>query len=875
MGALIRRFLALIRRNRLERDLDDELAFHLAMREAEHVNQGVPPAQATKAARRQLGNVLLLKEQTREVWRFAWLEIALQDARFAIRGFRQSPVFTLAAILTIAVGTGATTAIFTVAFGILWRPLPYKEPQSLVLIQAVPHPLSGQSSSLGRFAAPELTDWIERTRTFQSLAIASEDLFAVRSESGLETVLGSYVSERFFETLGQPFALGRPLGDRQVPEVVVSHRFWRRRLAADPQAVGRDIQLNGRTFTICGVTRPDFQFPTDSSDIWTSLDSAAPTVMGDRRARYFSVIARLKPGVTLDDARVDAERVAQSLAVDYPESRKGFSATAISLLDHLTGRVRPPLLLLLTAVSLVLCVACANVANLLLVRQASRSREIAVRVALGASRSRLVRQSLAEAAMLALAGAMGGVAVAYTLVAVLLRLQPESLVGVRPDALLPRMDAIRIDSDVTFFAFAAAALVALLATVGPAVHFGGRDPARDLKSAAQNATRGRGVQRLRSSLVIAELAICLVLLVGAGLLGRSFVQLLRTDRGFTTDRVVTIELNVAMGRTLSNPRQIALAEELVRRVRRLPNVEAVGAAGMLPLRGVRMVFLFRPYGSIIDERFGMVNPTPEYFQALGIPLLKGRLFSESDGPSSPPVMILGASMARRFFGSDDALGKTLPYDGAPTIVGVVGDVKYGGLQDAPGETIYRPFAQYPFRNMFVVIRTTGDPLALASDIRTAIHGLDPEIMLGPVRTLDAIVSETFAQPRFRTVILGAIASVALILAAVGLYGVVAYSVSQRTAEIGVRMALGARATHVVMMVMRQSVGFALAGAAIGSVVAYVLSRTLEQFLYGISPADATSYGVAAGFLAVVVVAATYVPARRATKVDPLVALRCE
>jgi putative ABC transport system permease protein len=801
------------------------------------------------------------------------------EIRFAARRLWRSPGFTVATVLTLALGVGATTAIFSIAYGVLLKPLPYADPPSLVVVQALPGPSAAAPAGERRFSAPELADWVARGQAFESHAFFSEDVFGVTGATGLETVLGSYVSGEFFETLGQPLALGRPLAGETAPEAVVSHRFWRTQLGRRPDVLGRPIRVNDRLFTIVGVAAPDFALPSGNADLWIPSAFLRPAVAdaGARRTRRYRCVARLKPGVSLEQARADTARVARSLAADYPKSNRGVGATVAPLGEYLTGSVRPALLVLLAAVGLALLVACANVANLLLLRSASRSREIAVRAALGASRRRLAMPLLAEGALLALAGATAAVAVAHGSVAVLLWLQPEALVGVRSDDLLPRAETIRIDAAVLLFALAASLGMTLLATLAPAIQSARRDPGCALQSTTRVQTGAPAARRFRSALVVVELAVSVVLLVGAGLLARSFVQLLRTDVGAATDRVVTLEMNLAMGRTLSNPRQIELAELLLERIGRLPGVEAAGVSSMLPLRGPRMRFAFRSAG----DRDGpiqdvwMVNPTPGYFQALGIPLLSGRLFSDSDGAASPPVMILSAGMARRFFGTADPIGRSLPYNDAPMIVGVVGDVRYGRLDEMPHETLYRPFAQQPFRNIFLAARTAGDPAHVVRDLRSAIHAADPDITIGPVRTLDAIVSDVLAQPRFRAVTLAAVAGLALALAALGLYGVIAWSVSQRTAEIGVRMALGARPSNVMMMVIRDGAGLALAGTGIGIAAAHVLSRALESVLYGVAPTDALSYVSASGFLLIVVVVATWVPARRASRVDPVVALRAD
>jgi putative ABC transport system permease protein len=878
--ARLRSFLfALLRRRRLERDMEQEWQGHLDARVDALVASGVSRAEAERRARIEFGDPVRWKEQGREARGLGWIQDLSGDVQYGVRQMRRAPAFTAVVIATLALGIGANTAIFSVVYGVLLRPLPYKDPDTLVFIQTRDR-LTGRVNPSG-FSGPDLRDWTERTSAFDSLALCSRDIFALETENGFETVSGASVSEHFFSILGVPMAIGRPLSDAKAPESVISDRVWRHSFGRDPHVVGRRVRLNAQLYTIVGVARADFELPADNRrsigappeapGLWAPM-GPAPTVE-DRRFRYYQFIARLRTGMTLAQARSDTETAGHSIAADYPRAGQGFDPVVTRVPDELTGAVRPALLLLMGAVCLVLLVACANVANLLLTRQSSRTREIAIRVSLGASRLRLMRQLLVEASLLALLGGLAGVLLATSMVKGLIWLEP---------AEVPRLAAIWIDVPVLVFALGVSTLAALLAGAAPVVQLMTRDVGITLRPSGQTHTVRRGARRLRSALVIAELAMSLMLLVGAVLLARSFVNLLRTEIGATPDQVVTVDLNLAMGRTLSAARQIQLTDQLIERIRAVPGIQAVGAANGLPPNRTRMSFEFEMAdvrdGTPGPRRLNLLNPTADYFSALGIPLLRGRLFQGADGPTAQRVVIVSVGAARDLFGTLDVVGRSLPIGPkrAPVpIVGVVGDVKYRGLDVAAPQTLYMPFAQYPFRNMTLVVRTSGDPRLVATNLEHAIHAVDREITRGPARTLDDVVSDAVAQPRFRTAVLSAIASLALILAGVGVYGVVAYAVAQRTVEIGVRMALGATASQVMGIVLRESLTLAVAGAALGSGGAYLGTRTLTAFLYGVTPTDAPSFGVAAASLVGLTMLASWVPARRATHVDPVLALRYE
>jgi putative ABC transport system permease protein len=616
-------------------------------------------------------------------------------------------------------------------------------------------------------------------------------------------------------------------------------------------------------------TRRSLGAPAERPDVWAPGE--LQTSFGDRNQRFYQLLGRLKGGISAAEVQPLVEGVATSIATDYPIAGQRWEPVVITLSDELTGAIRPVLWVFLGAVGLVLLLACANVANLLLARQSSRRREMGIRMALGASRGQLAAQQLSEAGLLAAFGGLAGLAIAFGAIRALRLLEP---------GVLPRLEAIRVDLPVALFALVAASLAAFLAAAAPVAQIWTAKP-DSLRPAAVAHSTNQATRRMRSALVVVQLAVCLTLLVGAALLARSFVNLLRTDVGIATHRAVAVELNLAMGRPLSTAGQIALTKRLLERVRTIPGVTAVGAANALPPNRSRMVVEFswtdQATSASSLRRLDLVNPTPEYFAALGIPLLAGRFFTDADHASAARVGILSASAARALFGDQDPIGELLPTrKGAPdTVVGVVGDVKYGGLEASARETLYLPFEQYPFRNMTLVARASGDPRFLTTTIERALHEVDREITRGSARTLEEVMSEAAVQPRFRTALLSAIAGLALLLGAVGLYGVVSYAISRRTVEIGVRMALGATDSRVMLMVLKEILALALAGVVLGTVGAVSLTRSIEAYLFEVAPTDTWSFVLAVGALVLVALMATYAPVRRATRISPITALRTD
>ncbi|MXY26239.1 MAG: ABC transporter permease [Acidobacteria bacterium] len=864
-------------RGRVDRDLSRELALHVELETRENLEQGMAPEDAARAARVSLGNVPLIREDARAVWGWRWLDAAVRSLTQGFRSFRRTPGFSFVAMGVLAIGIGLNTAIFSVVYGLLMRPLPYPDPDSIVVIH-MRDPRTGNTTS--GFSWLDLGDWVTRSRSFDGLALSQGNLAALDGDAGYERFDGWTVSGAFFEIFGNPLLIGRGPTDPRLPEAVISHGLWQGRFDSDPAVLDRPITVNGDTYTIVGVARPDFRVPTavpSASLIAAGAALAAPDVWfpvrpsENRRSRSTHLVGRLRPGVTLAQAQDDAGAVARAIAAEHSPGRSA-EPVVTPLPEHASGALRLPLLLLFGAVGMVLLVACANVTALLLARQASRTQELLVRKAIGASRTHLFVESVAGALCLAGVAGLIGVALAHGS-AWLVR--TTGVLGPVPES------AVRVDAPVMVFAVAisiGAALFAGLLAAAPILRsdtgpLGGMTWAR--------GSEGRQARRLRAGVVTAQIAISVVLVVGTALLSRSFARLIGTDLGVATGRVMSVQINLTMGRTLESAERAALTERVIARVAALPPVEAVGAANGLPPNQTRMAFYFEDEAATLgvprEHRLTLLNPTAGYFNALGIPLLRGRFFSARDTADSPPVVILSEAGARRLFGTIDVVGQVLPTtsDRKPAVVGVVGDVRYGGVAAPPPDAIYQPFGQMPFQHMNLVVRTAGNPLDLAGGVRAAVHEVDREITVDSAHLLDDLVAESVATPRFRALLLGSLALLALGLASFGLAGVITYSVARRTPEIAIRMALGARAPAVLALVMREGLLLAVAGVAVGLAGAFVLTRTLESFLYEVAPTDGVSFVAAAGCLLLVAMAAAYLPARRATRVDPMAALRME
>jgi len=799
----------------------------------------------------------------------------LQDLRFGLRQLVRTPGFTAVAVLTLALGIGANAAMFSVVYGVLLRPLPYAEPDALVRVHQV-SPEFGIDR--GPVSAVDVDDWIARERSFSGMAgffTAGGIITGLADPIEIRT---TYVTEGFFDLFGVPMQLGRPLLEEDSREmrrsVVVSDRLWHTTFGGDPEAVGRSLRLDGETYTVVGVFPADFRFPEPDVDAWRPFSLLTPDQIGPRVRdnRLLSVVARLDAGIGLTRAQEDMRSIAVSLAEEHPATNAQWNDVAVrSLRSEVVGDVNRALIVVLGVVGFILLIACANLANLLLARGATRSREFAIRTALGAGRLRLVRQLLTESAVLALVGGALGLVLALWGV--------QAVVGLGGET-LPRVESIAIDARVLGFTFILSLVTALLFGLVPAFRAAGSKPQESMKEG--RGTIGSRGGRLRSGLVVAEVAAAMVLVVGAGLMARSFLELRNVDPGFDQERTLAVSLrlnlsDVAAEETVSHILQ--RREELVERLGALPGVTDAGVINTLPLRGEGEAFEFtRPDAPVdgVSLRADARYVSPGYIRAMGIPLLRGELLPDEVAALPIPIHVSEAT-ARRYWPGEDALGQVvLARDIEFVVTGIVGDVRQIGLDLEPAPAVYLPQAVGPRIATTVILRTEGvDPLALAGPARLAIREIDPNQPIQAVVTLRDVMGESVAQDRLFTLMFALFGGLALSLAAIGIYGVLAYTVSQRTSEIGIRMALGARAGDVVRMVLGSGLLLVGGGIVIGTGAALLLTRVLESQLYEVAPTDPLTFIVVPVAMLGVALVASYLPVRRATRVDPLIAITGE
>jgi len=897
-GEIIQRLASLRLAPTREAEIVEELAQHLEDRYQELLAGGAAPTQAYRTALEELSDNQWLVQELRRVEHSMTSEPVVlgtrggknlmadlwQDLRYGLRMLAKIPGFTAVAMLTLALGIGANTAIFSMVNAVLLRPLPYSEPDRLVRVVSV----RLRDGADDNVSYPDFVDWRARNHVFEGLAVFRTGGFTL---TGMGTALrlnGAVVSAELFKLLRVAPSLGRPfLPEEDKPgavsgtdAVILSHGLWQSQFGTDPSVLGRTIKLNGKSFTVVGVSPPGFQFPiqTDVPDLWTTIavDGAGKeSMITQRGAHYLDVIARLKPGVTLPHAQAEMSTIVSNLNKQYPENYPR-AAKVVPELGEMVKDVLPALLILLGAVGCVLLIACANVANLLLARGTARQREIAIRSALGASRGRVIRQVLTESIVLSSLGGALGLLLGVGGMGLLTRLIPGEI---------PRLSEISLDLRLLAFAAMVSLVTGILFGLAPAVQGSKSDLTEALKEGGRGSSEGVHRSRIRSTLVVGELAVAMVLLVAASLLIQSLSCLERVDPGFDPRNVLTFGVHVPA--TYSDAQGLAFFRQVVAGIGSLPGVRTASAAVPLPLSGDEMDTSFEIEGRPVAKAkrpttiFNLVEP--RYFATMGIPLMRGRDFTPGDDLKARPVVIVSETLAKRFFPDQNPIGQHIkpgisngyPADPMREIVAVVTDVKQASMAENASAEVYVPLAQCPNNSMLVVVRTQTDPMSIVAAAREKVKTLDKDVPIFAVKTLDEYVGESMAQARFNARLLGIFAGLALALAVVGIYGVISYSVTQRTHEIGVRVALGAGLGDVLKLVVGQGLRLALVGMAVGMVVALPATRLLRAMLFSVRPTDLTTFLLVSLVLFAATLLATYIPARRASKVDPVVALRYE
>ena len=921
----------LLSRRRIYSDLSEEIQEHLEEKIDELVASGASREEATYAARREFGNATLIEERGREVWSWSWLETLGQDVRYGFRQLRRNPGFTIIAVLTLALGIGANTAIFSVVNAVVLRPLPYSHSDRLVWIAESIPALKSEAATGGDYV-----DWKDQNHTLDRIA-AYDTVYrdSLREGSGSgggsadfnltgrgtpARVHGAFVNASFFATLGVEPQLGRAFTENEDqpsgPHVVVlMHSFWQQYFGSDAHVLGQTVNLDAAPYTVIGVMPASFRFPGDSDAqilVPLALNQASERLrIAQRQVR---IIGRLKPGVSLAAARADLDEIrkraqpsggpmlaggggGQGRAMPTPGpggpgGRLRYNTSGppegappaselkvVPLAEHLAGNLRPAMLTLLGAVGLVLLIACANVANLMLTRASARTREVAVRAVLGAGRWRLVRQLLVESVTLAVAGGMAGLLLAAWGVDVIARLIPAGAGGG-----ILAVAAPKVDGNVLLFALAASTFTGILFGLAPAVTVTRSDLAEGLKEGAQVASPGGRRGWLRGALAVAELSLALVLLIGAGLLIKSFYRVLQVNPGFAPERVLTMDLSLTDARYPAPQQKSEFFSQVLRRVESLPGVRSAALADSLPLspyQAFLMMSLNRllaraALSSSTTVMMSRLTVSPGYFYTLGIPVLKGRTFTDHDDEQALKVAVVNEALARHLWPTEDPIGKQLPlFSDNPTVVGVVGNTRHEGLSQDTEAEFYVPYLQSPGNSMQLAVRTAADPDSMVSAVRAQVRDVDPDQPLYHMATLQQVLSESLAPRRFNMLLLGIFAGIALTLATVGIYGVMAFSVTQRTHEIGIRMALGAERRNVLRLIVRQGLRLTLFGVVLGVAGAWALTSFLASFLFGVAPRDPATFVLVSLALVAVSILACYIPARRATRVDPMVALRYE
>ncbi|HYJ87663.1 MAG TPA: ABC transporter permease [Pyrinomonadaceae bacterium] len=814
----------------------------------------------------------------------------LQDIRYGFRRLLKRPGITAIAVVSLGLGIGANTSIFSVVNAVLLRPLPYQDSERLVVLwETNSQQIAVQMNTQNRnqVAPANFLDWNNQNQVFEGMAAIRVLSFNLTGGDLPERVPGAIVTQNLFSLLGVKPALGRSfLPEDAQPNrervAVLSDGLWQRRFGADPNVIGQKLSLNNELFSVIGVMPREFEYP-DDAELWVLSRLEVPEAPGaakadlltNRVAHYLFVVARLKPGVTMQQAQAEMKNIGSRLQSQYPDTNGSMGVRVVTMHEEIVGDIKPALQILLGVVFFVLLIACANVANLLLARATSLRKEIAVRIALGANRAHIIRHLLIESVLLALVGGILGLLIAYLGIRLLVTLAPSDI---------PRLNEINLDTFVLGWTFLISVLTGVIAGLVPALQFSKPNLNETLQEGGRGADAGSSSRRIRGLLVVAEVALTLILLTGAGLLVKSVINLQQVNPGFNPENVLTMRLALPAYKYTGEEQSKAFTTELLHRVKNLPGVDSVAITTALPLSRAEAASSFTVEGQPLppDGNLPIANwrvVSPEYFQVLSIPLIKGRTFTERDGKDVPSVVIINQTMARSIFPNEDPLARRLVVGGAKSasqIVGVVGDVRHSGLDAEPKPEMYVSYLQTVRPAYTVAVRTEVDPSSIVPSLRNEISAIDKDQPISLVKTMNELRSESLAQLRFNTTALSLFAGIGLILAGVGIYGVMAYSVAQRTHEIGIRMALGAQPENVLKLVLGQGMVLAIIGVGIGLAASLALTRVMASLLFGgVTTTDPMTFAFVSLMLALVALLACYIPARRATRVDPLIALREE
>jgi predicted permease len=884
-------FRGMLHRARLEREMDGELRFHVDAYADDLRRSGVPQQEALRRARLEFGAIERAKEECRDERGVRVLETLLQDLRYAARTLRKSPGFTVVAVLTLALGIGASTAVFSLVSAILLKPLPYPEPDRIVLPELVSPPGVNLGSEYFPWGEKQFRLVTRDTHPFQAFGAFQNDSFNLTGSGEPYFLDGFRASAEFFPALGISPALGRTFtAEEDQPgheyEVVLSNQLWRERFGADPNILGRAVQLNGYAYTVVGVMPAGFVFPRAEempssfnfpreAQLWVPLAVATEPKGGPSE---LAVIARLKAGIGIEQAQAAMDLVTRHAEEKDPQWKGWFNTRIVPLTRQIVGETERPLQLMLGAVGIVLLIACSNVANLLLARSLGRQKEFTLRAALGADRSRLIRQLLTESLLIAGIAGAAGIVIAKAGIYFVKTFGPSNI---------PRLREVTLDLPVLSFTVAVSLVTGMLFGLVPAIAATQRNLVDSLKEGGQRGGVNPASPRLRNALLVSQVALALVLVISAGLLTRTFFRMLGADGGFNAERVLTFQLSLPAVKYPDQNHIVPLLRNALERLRAIPGVQSAGIGETVPMggEGESTVIRFTDHLETNQKELPFANYTiisPGYLSSVGTPLLRGRDFSEADTADSLPVAIVNATMEKKYWPGRSALGEHVGPGSTRfpllTIVGVVADVKHTSLreQSAPEMYVLYTQKQWPsMLNMRVALRTKTDPASVTQSVREAIRAVDPDLPLAKVATLTTLVSDSLSQPRFAMLLLASFGLLALLLASIGMYGVISYSVMQRTQEIGIRIALGAERHNVLGMVLRQGARLALIGIGVGLVGAFAATRAIGGFLYGIEATDPLTFVAVSLLLIAIGLLACYLPARRATRVDPIVALRYE